>query len=302
MALSKIYGIYLNNLRWHQIQGLYKEFIPKGKATLKIERIQELLSLWDVLPDSELIDQYLFAGRTSANWYRLTKDSASTISKAKERLAQSLGDLASPRYPRLSEGFSIVHAIEKPGKLYMTLGLANFRDHIIVRDYNLESVPSEYFCFAVLRNSQPTLEIRANENLRGMALQAIIDNLGLQLGANRAYTPLTEEQFMAFKNGIPDSSIKKYKGRSVNPEFLTEIFDLTARQDVDYAADLVQFEHMREQLQDLSLTIVFQHNGSDFPLRLNLITRSIYFPSFVTENAIDYIFEIYERTIMEGHE
>jgi hypothetical protein len=125
-------------------------------------------------------------------------------------------------------------------------------------------------------------------------------HIGLETESLTGAVPLTEEQFLKFKEAIPGSQIKKYKGRSIHPANLTEIFDLTARQNVDYSADITEFERMREDLEDLSLTIVFAYNESTFPLRLNLLTRGIYFPAFVTESAIDYIYDIYSETILRG--
>ena len=103
---------------------------------------------------------------------------------------------------------------------------------------------------------------------------------------------------MNFKDSIPESSIKKYKGKNLDPKSLTELFEFTARHDVDYAQDVVQFEQMRQNTQDLSLTIVFEYDGSTFPFRFNLLTGSLYFPSIVSEDAIDYIFDIYLTTII----
>lgn len=301
MAIEKIYGIYLNNLRWYQIKSLYATYIPEGKSSLKIERINELLKLWEELPNDDLINQYLFAGRVSVSWYRLLPDKPeNSINAALTKIVAKYGDISiGARYPKLGDGFELIHILQKPGKLFCTFAMNGYRDHTVIESYELKSVPSEYFSTIVIRNSTPVLELRGNDALRGKLIEAITSEVAISLTRPKVQ-PISEAEFMAFKNAIPDSSIKKYKGRSINPKVLTEIFEMTAKQGIDYAQDTTKFEEMRQDMQDLSLTIIFDYDGSTFPLRLNLLTRSIYFPAFVSESAIDYIYEIFSRTLLEN--
>jgi hypothetical protein len=299
MSLPKIFGIYFNNLSWHQIGNLYSSVFRNGKAKYKIDRINELIDNLDILPSNEIIEQYLFAGRLSVNWYKLSSSKQNSISSIRKKLdAISPEILAEGNYTKLNDSFSPVHAIDKSPKFFITLGTGDYRDSITIQDFKLKSSPSEYFCTVIIRNDKKIIEIRSNETQRFQILNTVKNLIGIKTENNDGRTLITENAFMRFKESIPDSQIKKYKGKNLDPESMTELFEFTARQGVDYAQDTEDFVQMRTNSQDLSLTIVFEYNGSTFPFRFNLLTGSLYFPAIVSEDAIDYIFEIYYSTIM----
>lgn len=296
VSIPKIYEIYLNNLSWHQIGNLYRTHIKNGKANYKIDRINDMVKTLDTLPQDDIIKQYLFAGRISVNWYKLTEDKGNQVEEIKKILYSiSPNILKDANYVDLHEEFKFIHAIEQEDKLFITLGTGEYRDSIAIKDYTLTSYPSEYFCTTIIRKDKNIVEIRANDTVRSQVLSCLMNQLGLNvLPRDR----ITETDFLNFKDSIPGASIKKYKGKNLDPESLTDLFEFTAKQNVDYAEDIVQFEQMRQNTQDLSLTITFEYDGSTFPFRFNLLTGSLYFPSIVSEDAIDYVFEIYLTTIM----
>lgn len=299
MSLPKIYGIYLNNLSWHQIGDLYLSAFKGGKAKYKIERINEMINKLGKLPDNEIIQQYLFAGRLSVNWYKLLPHKQNSILSIKKKLDSIAPEiLLQGNYNKLNDSFSPVHAIEKQHKLFITLGTGDYRDSITIQDFSLKISPSEYFCTVIIRDDKNIIEIRSNETQRFQILNTVKMLLGIKMENNNGRSLITENAFMNFKESIPDSQIKKYKGKNLDPQSMTELFEFTARQGIDYAQNVDDFVQMRANSQDLSLTIVFEYNGSTFPFRFNLLTGSLYFPAIVSEDAIDYIFEIYYSTIM----
>jgi len=301
LSLPKIYGVYLNNLSWHQISKLYAECFSGGSAKYKIEKINEMIERLDRLPENDIILQYLFAGRISTNWYKLTEERVNRISEIKQKLNDISSDILDQGcYSQLSDEFDFVHAIEKGNKLFITLGIGNYRDTITINDYKLVQSPSEYFCTIIIREDNNIIEIRANEMLRHKLLNIVIEKLGIKTIPGFGKPLITEDIFMNFYNAIPDAEIKKYKGKDLDPQSRTELLELTAKHGVDYAQNPEEFYQMRENYQDLSLTFIFNFNGSTFPFRFNLLTGSLYFPSIISEDAIDYIFDIYYQTIMEG--
>jgi len=300
LSLPKIYGVYLNNLSWYQIGNLYNECLKEGRAKYKIERINEMVEKLDKLPEHEIIQQYLFAGRISVNWYKLADKAENSILVIKQRLnAISHDILKKGHYLHLGDDFDFVHAIEKQNKLFITLGTGNYRDSISIQEYKLVQSPSEYFCTIIIREKNNIIEIRANETLRHHLLKTVVDKIGVKTVPGFGKKIITEEAFLAFWNAIPGAEIKRYKGKNLDPQSITELLEFTARQGVDYAQNTDEFIRMRENLQDLSLTFIFNYNDSTFPFRFNLLTGSLYFPSIVSEDAIDYIFDIYYKTIME---
>jgi hypothetical protein len=293
MSLPKIFGIYLNNLSWHQVGDLYLSVFKGGKAKYKIDRINDMINKLKVLPDNEMIQQYLFAGRLSVNWYKLLPHKRNSVSSIKKKLDSISPEiLSNGNYNELDDNFRPVHAIEKQHKLFITLGTGDYRDSITIQNFTLQSSPSEYFCTVVIRDDKNIIEIRSNETQRLQILNTAKDLLGIKTENNNGRNLITEDTFMNFKGSIPDSQIKKYKGKNLNPQSITELFEFTARQGVDYAQNVDDFVQMRANSQDLSLTITFEYNGSTFPFRFNLLTGSLYFPAIVSEDAIDYIFEI----------
>jgi hypothetical protein len=297
MSIPRIYGIYLNSLSWHQIGNLYTAYIKNGRSKYKIDRINDMVNEFNELPANDIIYQYLFAGRISVNWYQLNKSTTNQVEEIKKKLNSISPDiLKDANYVKLDEGFNFIHAIERQNKLFITLGTGDYRDSVAIQNYTLTSYPSEYFCTVVLRKDKNVVEVRANDTIRGQVLSYLLNQLALSVIPRKI---ITENEFMNFKDSIPDASIKKYKGKNLDPKSLTDLFEFTARHDVDYAQDTVQFEQMRQNTQDLSLTIVFDYDGSTFPFRFNLLTGSLYFPSIVSEDAIDYIFNIYLATIIE---
>ncbi len=303
MNIPRIYGVYLNNLSWHQIKNIYKESFKDGSAKYKIDRINEIIQNLDELPKHEIIEEYLFAGRIATNFYKLKDVDSNNISNIIRKLDKISEDIFTGNYyPDLDDNFKIVHAVEtkEKDKLFITLALGEYKNSNYIEGYELKTFSSEYCCTAVFRKDTRILEIRANETLRGSVLSVLINELDIKTETDFGKNVITQEEFMNFKKAIPESQIKKYKGKSLNATSLTELFEYTARQDVDYAQHITEFETMREELKDLSLTMIFEFQNSTFPFRLNLLTGSIYFPSIISESAIDYIFSFYAEEFLGG--
>ncbi|MBD3339823.1 MAG: hypothetical protein GF353_11985 [Candidatus Lokiarchaeota archaeon] len=299
MALHSLYGIYLNNLRWHQIQNLYNEYVPQGKAKLKVDRILEIIDLLDELPKDEMIDQYLFTGRTSIKWYRLDGNLNHKIGSIEKQINSKYPTIfENPLDLVLNDKFQPIHAIKmNENSILLTLGISSYRDHTIFKNCQLVSYPSEYFSYAIIRNSTPILEIRSNDVLRVKIGDTLEKELNIGIKGLTEINPITQDQFMEFKSNIPDSKIRKYKGKSIDDNSFHDIFEVTAKPGIDYGGDIDAFEKMREQLEDVSLTISFEYNDSVFAFRISILTGSIYFPTFVSEDAIKYISEIFQTTI-----
>lgn len=254
---------------------------------------------FDELPKHEIIDNYLFAGRSSLFWIPLEDVEQNKIQNLIDKINQSQNPtFNNPIEPKLDDFFSIVHTFKKTeSKLFLTLGIGNFKDNLYIEDYKLGKQYSQYFCYCVFRNSRPTLEIRANNSL----VPKIIDTLNRELSLNLQFTNLpkkvTLEEFLTFKSLIPTATLRKYKGRSVDDNSITEIFEYTARQNVDYATE-EEFLNMVIDKEDEAVSFSFEYDGFVYTAKVGLLTRSIFFQSYVSEEAIDYIFGIYRQSLL----
>ncbi len=297
--MKNIFGIYLNNLRFDQIQRIYHRAFPKGKAVGKVDRINEMVEKLDNLPDDNVINDFLFAGRSSILWIPLVPPEKYSLDNVVERLrGSSPSSFENPIEPELKDSFRIVHSFRNNSKLFMTLGIGGYKDHLLVENYRLGKQYSEYFAFAIVRNSIPTLEIRANSALVPRIILALNDELGLGVERSAVTQKITLDEFLTFKKLIPTAQLRKYKGRSIDDNSITEIFEYTARPDIDYA-DEQEFLDLIMDKEDESVSFSFEFDGYVYTAKLGLHTRSIFFQSYVSEQAIDYIYQVYRDSIMQ---
>ncbi len=300
--MEKIWGIYLNNLHYGYIHSIYKEIFPKGILKNKVDRINEILKL-DGLPPHDYIKNYLFGGRVSVQWVRLLKDNNNKIETISDALKlEPFECYEKPIMPKLNDELELVHSFPRKEKLYMTVGTGSFKNHFSIVDYSLEKSNSEYFAYAVIieDDEDSFLEIHSDRRLVLKIIKLLTDKLGLKIDPNGFVPSITMDKFLEFKGLLPKSRIRKYRGRSVDDSKITEIFEYTAKQNVDYANE-TEFQNLIEDLEDQNLTIAFEYDGSEYTIRIGLLSGSVYFQSYASEDAIDFVFNAFKETFLKDN-
>ena len=298
--MEKIWGIYLNNLHYGYINSIYKKIFPKGISKNKVDRINEILKL-DGLPSHEYIDDYLFGGRVSVQWVRLLKDDKNKIKNISDLLKiEPFECYEKPVMPKLNDDLKMVHSFPRKDKLYMTVGTGSFKNHFSIVDYSLEKSYSEYFAYAVIIEDENDiyLEIHSDNRLVFKIINFLKEKININTDPSGFVPTITMENFLEFKGLLPKSRIRKYKGRSVDDSKITEIFEYTAKQNVDYANE-TEFQNMIEDLEDQSLTMAFEYDGSEYTIRIGLLSGSVYFQSYASEDAIDFVFNAFKETFLK---